>query len=148
MTSEPMLYHYTCDDHGAPGIVRTGRLLPMWHPLLRRKLVWLTDLDTPDRYALGLDVARLRCDRTRYRVTIGRANPNLTEPWCRFARQNAIPTVLRGLLEENTLSRHWWVATVPLTYVDICATDAERNRVRECSDGERPGSATGRRIPR
>lgn len=143
-----MLYHYTCDDHGAPGIVRTGQLLPVFHPLLKRKLVWLTDLDRPDRYALGLDVARLRCDRTRYRVTVGTATPDVTVPWWWFAREQRIPRALRDILEENTLSRHWWVSTRPLSYLDIRATETGRKATRETRDGARAGSATGRRVPR
>jgi hypothetical protein len=47
-----VLWHYTCADHGAPGIDRTGELRPNRHPLLPElgPVVWLTDLTDPTIY--------------------------------------------------------------------------------------------------
>lgn len=62
-----MLYHYTC-DHGRKGIGLTGWLNPVEG--LAGPLVWLTDMDQPDRLALGLTSHLLACDRLDYRYQV------------------------------------------------------------------------------
>ena len=62
----PILYHFTCDDHGYPGIVRTGTVLPRQHPFMPGlgPLLWLTDLaEPPTPESVGLTSQNLKCDR-------------------------------------------------------------------------------------
>lgn len=120
------LYHYTCREHGAPGIQRSGTLRPRPHPLLNRYLVWLTDLETPDRWALGLTSITLCCDRTQARVTVhphgdaaGR-DAVFVVPWWFYARQ--VPAVLREIMEDTGLPMHWWVCERAIPATGMIAT--------------------------
>jgi hypothetical protein len=110
----PRLYHYTCEDHGRPGIEPGGMLLPNRHPWLPHPLVWTTDLDVPHREALGLISFSLSCDRTAVRYEV---HPNLVGyciPWSEYARK--LPHEVREQFESapGTMPRHWWVAEQPL----------------------------------
>jgi hypothetical protein len=101
------LFHYTC-GHAAPHITRNRWIAGLHHPLLpdAGPLVHLTDLDTPDRAALGLTSNILMCDRTEYRVTV---DPPFAVHWTRFAR--TIPREVRRALEEapGAMPMHWYV---------------------------------------
>jgi hypothetical protein len=102
------LYHYTCEDHGRPGIERDGYLRPNIHPLLGEALVWATDLDEPFREALGLTSHSLSCDRTACRYEV---QPWSFVPWHRYARRLYVEQ--REALEiPGTMPRHWWVSSV------------------------------------
>jgi len=110
------LWHYTCDHH---------RRQLGWNGALRPGLdgfVWMTDLDHPDAYGLGLTSMILRCDRTahRYRVKV----TDTARPWVEVRRE--INPVRVEALESapGVLLRHWWVATtlVPVVYDPIGAT--------------------------
>lgn len=80
------LYHFCC-AHSAAAIDRTMTLAPGldWLTLDRRlaqageptsglwrapAVIWLTDMETPDRDALGLTSHSLDCDRTEFRYTV------------------------------------------------------------------------------
>lgn len=107
-----IVYHFTCADHGVPGITRTRRLLPYRHPLLGVALVWLTDLPVPDRWGLGLTSSWISCDRTDARVDV-EWSPEI-EQWGRWAHEHRTPSVLRDVLEDGALPAHWWVSEQPL----------------------------------
>lgn len=105
------LYHYTCRDHGKPGIDRDGVLLPNWHWRLDTWLVWCTDLDVPLAEPLGLTSDTLNCDRTQVRYEV--ADPADCMPWHMFARK------LRRDIREDMecppgIPRHWWVSREPV----------------------------------
>ena len=119
-------YHYTC-DHGHHGITVDGTLLPTRElidpsvyqqtPAWRRALldlIWLTDLDAPDRAALGPTSHSLTCDRTRHRWRAIDYTP------MRYtAIRRDLPQQTRRELESATgvLPMHWWVAYTPVPAV-------------------------------
>lgn len=113
------LYHYTC-DHGAVIIRRSRWLMP--HPQVALpgspELIWLTDLDVPDRFGLGLTSRSLACDRTQHRVTAAAAEHEVM-PWTAYAR--GLSGDARRVLESvrGVLPMHWWVAQVPLPVVAV-----------------------------
>lgn len=106
------LYHYTC-AHAAPLIERDGLLRP--HPQIlldNTPLIWFTDLEEPDRQALGLTSLTLNCDRTAYRVVVDLEATH----WPKLARQ--FPAGRRQLefapggglmagLSEDLVRRFW-----------------------------------------
>lgn len=117
------LYHYTCTEHGEPGITKDQKLLPHRQFLLGRHLVWLTDMDTPHAWALGLTNYLLCCDRTQVRVTVDLPTGNDAGgiyPWWHYRR--TIPPVLREALEQTGMPMHWWVAERPLPIDTITPT--------------------------
>ena len=105
------LYHYTCADHGKPGIDRDGLIWPSFHWRLGERLAWFTDLAEPDALALGLTSVTLPCDRTRVRYEV--AAPESCVPWWQFARD--LPREVREDMEcAPGLPRHWWVSREPV----------------------------------
>lgn len=123
MNPDPTLYHYTCTDHGAPGIERTGLVYPGAHlqqqhpsPSTRAAaFAWLTDLDTPERAPLGLTSKYLTCDRTERRYTIHPADvATHVLPWMDV--RNELPWQLVQALEgaPGAMPRHWFVANQPV----------------------------------
>lgn len=112
MTSElpAVLYHYTC-NHGLNGIIADRKLLPNPHPWIGHPLVWLTDLDVPDRAGLGLTAHHITCDRTENRVEVA-YNP-VIRPWTEWATWTQVPYLVRDTIEGGGgLPMHWWVSTV------------------------------------
>jgi hypothetical protein len=105
-----VLYHYTC-NHGLNGIIADRALKPNYQPWLGMALTWLTDLDTPDRAALGLTSDHIVCDRTENRVDV---TPTADmQPWTTWARNARVPQVVRDMLEGGGgFPRHWWVCPV------------------------------------
>lgn len=118
------LWHYTC-DHGALALGEAGTLIPpLWQvesvpegfpPLAYAllSLVWATDLDPPDRYALGLtrDTMAQRCDRMAYRYTVP------ARSFVRWGRiRSALPPGLSDALEQapGAMPAHWFVAQGPV----------------------------------
>lgn len=113
----PTLYHYTCDD-AAPKIDADLLLRPNEHPVLPGvPLVWLTDLDTPVRGALGLTMgALITCDRTRHRFTV--ADPANCIPWVALAR--LLPRPVRDAFEKPpAMPMHWWVSASPVPVLPV-----------------------------
>ena len=107
------LYHFTCDDHGYPGIVRSGTLVPRQHPLMPvlGPLLWLTDLaDPPTPESVGLTSQNLKCDRLAKRLTV---KSTAVTPWS--AVREKAPKEVVGWLESLGQPEHWWVARRPLT---------------------------------
>ena len=117
------LYHFTCREHGEPGITKDQKLLPHKQFLLGRHLVWLTDMDTPNAWALGLTNYLLCCDRTQVRVTVHPLTLNDKcgiHPWWYYRR--TIPPVLREALEQTGMPMHWWVTELPVPIDTITPT--------------------------
>lgn len=123
MTGQPetVLYHYTC-QHGRDGLGEDGRLLTLAQqnpgvgmpPAIQElsQLIWLTDLETPNRAALGLTSRLLRCDRIQYRYRV--TDPSVARPWVDM-RRSATPALVAELESAfGALPMHWWVATAPV----------------------------------
>lgn len=118
------LYHYTC-THSLAGIRKDGRLKGNPHPLLRQlgPLIWLTDLDSPDRDALGLTSKIIACDRTQFRASV-EFDPLTDEDvmhWPAFARR--LRRMDREMFEAVPGVRpvHWYVALQPFPVDAIAA---------------------------
>jgi hypothetical protein len=116
----PVLWHYTC-RHSARKIGPAGILYPAGQLLGRSlhwpgSLVWLTDLPTPNRDALGLTSHALDCDRTEHRY---RATDTLScRPYTDLRR--ALPDDAWRLSLETAPGarlRHWWVSLEPVPVV-------------------------------
>lgn len=119
-------YHYTC-EHGRQALGDVGVVLPLhfWAPEAADQLplahhwlaevTWWTDLDSANRYQLGLTshVMNLACDRMSYRYRALDTSHMLR--WVEVARGLA-PRVDIRALNGNTdaLPMHWFVAAVPV----------------------------------
>lgn len=103
------LAHYTC-VHGRKGIGDIGELHPG-----PDGFVWLTDMLTPNRDALGLTMHYTTCDRTRYRyrVTVEPDQAGIVH-WPVIRRR--LPALYVETIEGTTGARpmHWWVSTKPV----------------------------------
>lgn len=103
------LYHYTCTDHGLPGIRAASRLRPRRPvPFLESPpVIWLTDLDRiDDPGALGLQSSIISCDRTAVRFTV---HPRHAVPWRDFTVIHHLNPVTVAHLELDRTPEHWWV---------------------------------------
>lgn len=108
-------YHFTCLDHGLPGIRETGQLQPFTAlPVLVPELVWLTDLESPHREALGLTSELLECDRTAVRIPVQEQHSVM--PWWRWRRAHPEYQAWARVLEDAPGVRpaHWFVSAAPL----------------------------------
>lgn len=101
------LYHYTC-RHSEPGIRKDGVLKP--HGVLV-VAVWATDLEVPDREALGLTSNFVACDRTEHRIEVD--SEHFTH-WFK-ARRNIAPQIRDGLeLSPGAQPGNWYVSFEPV----------------------------------
>lgn len=111
--TQKILYHYTC-SHVRERLGKKGTLRPHPQPWLGGvRLIWLTDMATPDRAALGLTSVLLSCDRTqvRYQVT---GSSGAVVPWGEWARQHQVPVDQQMTLEAGRQPARWWVAEGPV----------------------------------
>lgn len=103
-----VLYHYTC-EHSAKSILAEGELHGNEHPLMPEAgpIIWLTDMEVPDRLALGLTSRLLRCDRTAHRFAV---RTDRAQHWPVAARRPELAAA-RRLLEfaPGVRPAHWWV---------------------------------------
>jgi hypothetical protein len=109
------LYHYTCLDHGDPGIQRDGFLRPNYHPLIRARLLWLTEMEQPHELGLGLTSHSLSCERWRVRYEV---NTSHAERYLRWVQRRQLPRGVRDDLEHYGMPRSWWIATTAIPVVD------------------------------
>jgi hypothetical protein len=113
------LYHYTC-DHRVAAIRDSRWLMPHKQVQFPHKplLIWLTDMEVPDRFGLGLTSYSLGCDRTHFRVTASAIDHEVTH-WPAYAR--GLAGAARRVVEaaDGVLPMHWWVAEVPLPVVAV-----------------------------
>jgi len=112
------LYHYTC-SHAAPGIERERWLRPnaqIQFPTFQPFLVWLTDLDRPDVFGLGLTSYSLRCDRAEFQAIVSTID---AVHWPKYAKQ--WPRKTRAIVEDcpGALPMHWWVSEAPVPILSI-----------------------------
>lgn len=118
--AEPMtLYHWTCADHGRPGIEREGVIRPgsdLGVNLPQSMFAWFTDLDAPNRDALGLTNAVAKCDRLAHGYIVD--SPKVM-PWMSIRR--ALPRHFVDMLETTpgAMPRHWFVAAEPIPTVGV-----------------------------
>lgn len=117
------LWHYTC-AHGDLAIGPRGILLPaLWqihevpmglptdaYALLG--LVWATDMDAPDRQALGLTSATLSCDRMAHRYAVP---AEAFTPWGRIRHRMSTALVDALELANGAQPAHWWAAEGPVS---------------------------------
>lgn len=115
------LFHYTC-DHGhaqlgpesalvpAIDIIGPGRDAP-W----TAQFVWLTDMDTPDRNALGLTSNILNCDRLSHRYRV--VDEHSCVWWPEYAARLHASTRHEIEDADGARPRHWWVALQPVQVV-------------------------------
>lgn len=115
------LWHYTC-DHAArkidgvltPGADRIERIAELAKRGLRvpwtTRLVWLTDLDYPDRDALGLTSTLLTCDRTAHRYRV--LDVDQCVPWTSVRRDFPRHEWIEAA--PGVMPRHWFVAFGPI----------------------------------
>ncbi|MFC0673511.1 hypothetical protein [Brachybacterium hainanense] len=108
------LYHYThpeaAEKIAASGLVLPGRDVGMISPLS-----WFTDMEIPDRNALGLTMHFLTIDRTARRFRV--VDDTWVKPW-RDLRRKFPPRYLDQLeASPGALLMHWWVAARPIPVV-------------------------------
>lgn len=115
------LYHYTC-EHGWASLGNSGQLEsvaqqtltpldPAWWQFW---YVWLTDLEQPDKHALGFNTTNpLGCDRTqfRYRVT----DNTRCYPWADVRRLHTNAHLLE--VAPGAQPDHWWISPDPVPVV-------------------------------
>ena len=115
-----ILFHYTCGDHGKPGIDRDGVIRPgsdlvraadMTVGLPQAMFAWFTDLDAPHREGLGLTDTIAKCDRLAHCYAVD--SPKVM-PWMSIRR--ALPRYFVDALEgtPGAMPRHWFVAAEPI----------------------------------
>lgn len=108
-----MMYHYCC-QHSLAAIAASSWLLRPQGPI---PVVWMTDLASPDRSALGLTSHLLSCDRTDHRLTVAPDQP--VEFWPEYCRRTGLTRQRRELLEGTPGARpaHWYVSDQPIRVV-------------------------------
>jgi hypothetical protein len=111
------LYHFTCRD-AAPRIIGCGELRPHTQVQIGgTALVWLTDLERPNRYEIGLTSHTLHCDRMEFRF-----EADIEEPvrWVDYLREQPRDVRLTGrylAMTSGAKPMHWYVSTEPVGVV-------------------------------
>jgi len=110
------LYHFTC-RHAAERIEVARWLTPHTQVQLDgRELVWLTDLEEPNRLDLGLTSNTLNCDRMEYRVTAACE----ARRWPEYLREQPRDVRLEGRrLTGIGLPMHWYVSDLPVPVLTL-----------------------------
>jgi hypothetical protein len=126
------LFHYTC-AHRYPSIRRLGLLIPGAQPLLGgAELLWLTDLEVPDRAGLGLTSRSIQCDRTEWRIRV--EDPVDVTLWRDVRRDFPFWGVYSLERSDGAQPRHWWVTRRRQQIAEVV-------HLRGVSDGARLRSA-------
>lgn len=109
------LIHFTC-SHSAAKIAIDRVLRP--NPLSFRHLLWLTDLESPDMYGLGLTKFSLNCDRTEFKVIV--EAPDAVK-WTKWAHDNKVDFANRLGLDgaEGAKPLRWWVSESEIPILSI-----------------------------
>jgi hypothetical protein len=109
------LLHYTC-SHAAAKIGVDRVLRP--NPLSFRHLLWLTDLEEPDAFGLGLTSFMLNCDRTEFKCVVETEN---AVRWTKWAHDNKVDFANRLGLDGAVGAKplRWWVSEVEVPILSI-----------------------------
>jgi len=103
------LFHYCCRC-SARLITARGFLRPRGRELFGVDLVWLTDLDPPDRAALGLTSRILTCDRLEFQYVVT-LDPPEAEPWLGSdVRAHCVRDSGFEEFEEGRNPERWYIA--------------------------------------
>ena len=108
----PPLYHFTCRDHGLPGIRKRMTLKPQPSPFTCTPVVWLTSDPDATWEQLGLTSTILDCDRMDVRCTVETTRHCLS--WAAYALKRGLPVGAREVLETGRETDSWWVSERPL----------------------------------
>ena len=113
----PTLYHFTCEDHGAPGIRKKGLAIPH-RGMTPTPVVWLTDDPDATREELGLSSHSLTCDRMQ--VLFAAEGCRRAMPWREYKALRGLMIGVRELLEVPGCDpAKWWVCERPVLVVEV-----------------------------
>ena len=102
------IYHYTC-AHQAAKMMPDAYGNVTLEPRSPGGLLWLTDLATPVRQALGLTSMILDCDRTEYRLEL--LDLSTVRRWVDVRRSYRELWALERV--PGVMPMHWYVSTSP-----------------------------------
>lgn len=105
------LFHFTC-QHGYEGIEEAQSIRPNPHPWMKAlgPVIWLTDLEQPDAFEVGLTSQTLSCDRLKHRYEVTTQN---THKWTDLRYK--VHSTLVEELESLGKPEHWFLVRRPLT---------------------------------
>lgn len=104
-----MLYHYCC-RHSARLIVKSGLLKPLAQPMMSGlPAVWATDMEIPDRDALGLTMFMVKCDRTEERFRVHPDDESLFTHWP-VSPLRALVRNIEAFEHEPLDPVRWWIS--------------------------------------
>lgn len=112
------LWHYTC-SHTYAYLGDSGLLVPAQNLVTTlddywpAQFVWLTDLRSPIRDALGLTSTFQHCDRTAYRYRV--ADTSTVFRWADVRR--TVPNAELLELADGARPAHWYVSVEPVPAV-------------------------------
>jgi hypothetical protein len=103
------LYHYTCYHRMQKIEAGGGVLMPQPGPIV--KILWATDLEVPNREAIGLTGYTHACDRGEFRYRI--LEERNFDQWVTVRRK--LPTSWVEMLESapGAMPMHWWIGATP-----------------------------------
>lgn len=120
------LFHYACRDHTHRALGDRAVLRPMRQPLHKNgsALIWLTDMDPPERDALGLtSEVFLRCDRLAVRYVV---ETDSAIPWNAYKVENVPSREIKILEGCGAKPDRWFVSLTSVlavrdrSYVNPC----------------------------
>lgn len=85
-----------------------------WELKLYKPCVWMTSLEEPESFALGLHSA---VDKTEIRITI-KKQPYFKK-WREWSRANNIDKEWAQTMEHGRQSNTWWISELEVTMKDI-----------------------------
>lgn len=106
------LFHYACRDHTLRALGDRGVLRPARHPSVAtsQRVLWLTDMDPPERDALGLtSEVFLKCDRLEVRYVV---ETDSAIPWNEWKVGRVPPSEIALLESCGAQPSRWFVSTV------------------------------------
>jgi hypothetical protein len=120
MSDKPeQLYHFTC-AHGrrAIGTGPNALLVPHLHPMLGKKVLWLTVEAAPDRSETGLTATFISCDRMQHRYVVTKLEN--CRPWIGSPERDGLPPDVLHAFEIRDDGQHarpdqWWISDVPVS---------------------------------
>jgi hypothetical protein len=101
-------YHYTCRHSLAkmePDLYGYVTL----QPLSPGGILWVTDLDVPQRKGLGLTSTIIDCDRTEFRLEL--LDDTTVRRWVDVRRD--YPELHPLELADGAMPMHWYISTSP-----------------------------------